>query len=231
MQFFVAIWQLIFADRRSRAEEEEEVFWTLGFLSHYGNHGYIRFFRVQVSYWFLFVVGMCSLATSRLRSSYRTVSFFSLTLAVSSNPYSILDGRWHISECLLTHWMILEWSVPPFGEEASTLFVVEVLVVRQAARSAGCVVCIRYDCRLWCHDYCDSIALWQQRLVDANCKLTCAIWKKFDSFFVLCLAWSLFEHQKNLSTWNRKMVKSGKIEKRSQMTQPVLSRVSAPEAW
>lgn len=26
------------------------------------------------------------------------------------------------------------------------------------------------------------------------------------------------------------MVKSGKIEKRSQMTQPVLSRVSAPEA-
>lgn len=55
--------------------------------------------------------------------------------------------------------MILEWSVPPFGEEVSTLSVVEGLVVRQAARRAGCVVCIGYDCRLWCHDYCDSIAL------------------------------------------------------------------------
>lgn len=56
--------------------------------------------------------------------------------------------------------MILEWSVPPFGEEASTLSVVEVLlVVRQAARRAGCVVWIGYDYVLWCHDYCDSIAL------------------------------------------------------------------------
>lgn len=64
---------------------------------------------------------------------------------------------------------------PPFGEEVSTLSVVEVLVVSQDARRAGCVVCIRYDRRLWCHDYCDSIALRQQRLVDANCKLTCAI--------------------------------------------------------
>lgn len=69
-------------------------------------------------------------------------------MAVSSNPYSLLDGRWHISEFLLTHWMILEWSVPPFGEEASTLSVVEVLVVSQDARRAGCVVCIRYDCRI-----------------------------------------------------------------------------------
>lgn len=47
----------------------------------------------------------------------------------------------------------------PFGEEASTLSVVEVLVVSQDARSAGCVVCIGYDRRLWCYDYCDSIAL------------------------------------------------------------------------
>lgn len=84
--------------------------------------------------------------SSRLRSPYRTVSFFSLTLAVSSNPYGLLDGRWNISEFLLTHWMILEWSVPLL--EKKCVSVVEVLVVSQDARSAGCVVCIRYDCRL-----------------------------------------------------------------------------------
>lgn len=56
--------------------------------------------------------------------------------------------------------MILERSVPPFGEEVSTLSVVEGLVVTakmlggpDASFVSGTIV------GLWCHDYCDSIAL------------------------------------------------------------------------
>lgn len=59
---------------------------------------------------------------------------------------------------------------------------------------------------------CDMKEVWQ---------LCCAL----SSLFTVRIS-KKFEHK----VWNRKMVKSGKIEKRSQMTQPVVSRVSAPEA-